>query len=97
MSAPYYEGPVCYQDGWHRTVDSDAEGHEVPGERLHLEDTADGIGFRYRLATDDDVRTWHERKHQAFVTVTLEDGTPGVAVTQEQLDRIQQMLEKGEL
>jgi hypothetical protein len=59
-----YEGPVCYADGWHLSVDEDGN----PGDRLFLDD--DGT---YRLAEDGD-ESWHDRKHGQFVQVELEDG-----------------------
>ena len=59
----YYDGPVYYQDGWHYTDD---------GQRLVLEDTEDGSESRYRLATDADTRSWHDRKHRQFVNAEFE-------------------------
>lgn len=126
----YYEGPVCYMDGWHYTVvaDDDAREHalavaqanldhakkrgedvaaaeaevldvqqrsfEMPGERLHLEDTEDGSQSRYRLATDADTKSWHDRKHGQYAQIAFEDGTPGLTVTAEEMAAIQQFLEQ---
>lgn len=90
----YYDGPVCYQDGWHWTVVTGPDGYDLPGEKLHLEDTADGSESRYRLATGDDTRSWHDRKHGQFVQIDLEDGQAGVTVTQEELDAINEFLAK---
>lgn len=59
-----YEGPVCYADGWHMSVDEDGN----PADRLFLGD--DGT---YRLAEEGD-ESWHDRKHGQFVQVELEDG-----------------------
>lgn len=59
-----YDGPVCYADGWHMTVDDE----DNPGDRLFLED--DGT---YRLAADGD-ESWHDRNHGQFVSVEFEDG-----------------------
>lgn len=87
MSADYYTGPVCYQDGWHYTVDE----NEQPGVKLHLEDTDGGEKFRYRLATEHDA-SWHDRKHGQHVEVKLEDGGAGLTVTQDELGAIQQFL-----
>lgn len=47
-----YDGPVCFQDGWHCAVDENGD----PGERLFLDD--DGT---YRLAEDGD-KSWNDRK-----------------------------------
>ena len=88
MSDDYYTGPVCYQDGWHYSVDE----NEQPGERLHLEDTADGSKSRYRLATESDTRSWHDRKHGQFAHIALEDGGAGLTVTADELDAIQALL-----
>lgn len=81
-----YEGPVCYLDGWHWSVVDDGAGGEQPGERLVLED--DGT---YRAAADEDV-SWHERKHQRFATVEMEDGGPGVRVSEQELAAVQELL-----
>jgi len=56
-----YEGDVCYRDGWHWTVE---DGN--PGVRLVLED--DGT---YRVATDADTESWHDRHHGVTVTVEM--------------------------
>jgi hypothetical protein len=50
-----------------------AMSFEVPGEKLHLEDTEDGSASRYRLATEKDERSWYDRKHQTFATIQPED------------------------
>jgi hypothetical protein len=102
--ATYYDGDVCYQDdGWHYTaidhpggVGNGEPGHvyQVPGERLVLEDTADGTASRYRLATDADTKSWHDRKHGQFVGIAFEDGTPGVTVTAEEMQAIQEFLDQ---
>jgi len=81
-----YDGPVCYQDGWHMTVVTDAAGNETPGKRLYLED--DGS---YRTANKGD-ESWHDRKHGQFATIALEDGTPGLTVTADELDAIEAFL-----
>lgn len=57
-----YEGVVCYQDGWHMSVDED----DAPDRKLYLDD--DGT---YRFAVDGDL-SWHERKHKRFATVQME-------------------------
>jgi hypothetical protein len=69
-----------------------AHPHEAPGERLVLEDTADGSEFRYRLATDEDVRSWHDRKHNQFATINFEGGEPGMTVTLDELEEIKAFL-----
>lgn len=80
---------VCFLDGWHYAVVQDADGADVPGDRLVLED--DGS---YRLATDADTETWHDRKHIRYATVELEDGTASVRVTAEEMEAIRQMLDE---
>lgn len=77
-----YEGPVCYADGWHMTVDENGQ----PGERLFLED--DGT---YRTAEEGD-ESWHDRKHGQFVSIELEDGQAGATVTAEEFEAIQELL-----
>lgn len=89
MPDGYYDGPVCYSDGWHWTVVAGPDGGDVPGERLHLEDNADGS--RYRFATDSDTRSWHDRKHSQFATVEMEDGAT-TRVTAEENAVIQKVL-----
>lgn len=84
MAEPvYYDGDVCYADGWHWTaiphpdgIGNGDDGHvyQVPDEKIVCEDTPDGEHFRYRLATEDDERSWHDRKHGKFCTVELADG-----------------------
>lgn len=81
-----YDGPVCYQDGWHYTVVTDDDGNDTPGERL----VTDGDGS-YRLATDDD--TPHNDRHATgFVNIELEDAAPGARVTPDEFEAIQQLL-----
>lgn len=64
----YYEGPVCYgQDGWHYSIDDEGQ----PDKRLHLEDNEDGSESRYRLATDADTRSWHDRKSRNITEARL--------------------------
>lgn len=82
MSRDFYTGPVCYQDGWHYSVDE----HDQPGDRLVLQD--DG---RFRFATGDD-RSWHEHAHGQYAHIALEDGGAGITVTAEELDAITQFL-----
>jgi len=77
-----YCGGVCYQDGWHYSVDE----NDQPDQRLVLED--DGS---YRLANEDDA-SWHDRKHGQFAHIELEDGGAGLTVTADELDAIQQLL-----
>jgi len=101
--AAYYTGPVCYLDGWHYTVVPNPDGlgngdkghvYDAPGEKLVLEDNEDGTEFRYRLATDEDTRSWHDRKHRAFATVEYEDGEqPGLRVTADDMAAIREFLE----
>lgn len=94
MSEDYYTGPVCYQDGWHYTVMTGPDGYDAPGEKLHLEDTADGSEFRYRLATEDDA-SWHDRKHGQYTHIEFEDGSAtGVSVTANELSAIQAFLDE---
>lgn len=66
-----YDGPVCYQDGWHWSVVSDENGNQQPDKKLHLEDSEDGTLSRYRFATAKDTRSWHDRKHKQFVEVQM--------------------------
>jgi hypothetical protein len=90
MAAEIYEGDVAYQDGWHYAVGEDNQ----LGERLVLEDTADGSESRYRLANDADTASWHDRKHGQFVQINMEDGTPGVTVTAEEMQAVQEFLDQ---
>ena len=83
MSADYYTGPVCYQDGWHYSVDE----NDQPDKRLYL-DEKDGS---YRYATDED-KSWHERQHGQYAHIALEDGGAGLTVTADELDAIQALL-----
>ena len=94
MGDGYYTGAVCYQDGWHYTVVPTKGGGEEPGERLVLEDTADGSASRYRLATDADTRSWHDRKHRQFVLLTPEGGAQGVSVTAGEMAEIRKLLDE---
>lgn len=104
MAVSMYEGPVCYgEDGWHYTVvphpdgaGNGDEGHvyEVPGERLVCEDNEDGSESRYRLATDEDTASWHDRKHGKFVTCSLDDGSAAVTVTPEELEAVKTFLDE---
>lgn len=71
-----------------------AHSHEVPDQRLVLEDDDEG-NSRYRLATDADTRSWHERKHRRFANIVLEDGVqPGLQVTQDEYEAIQELLKQ---
>lgn len=78
---------VCFQDGWHYSVKDDGAGGETPDERLVLDD--DGT---YRAATDADTESWHDRKHQRFATVEMEDGAASTRVTPDEYEAIQQLL-----
>jgi len=80
---------VCFVDGWHHEVVQDADGNDVPGARLVLED--DGS---FRPATDDDTNSWNERKHQRFADVVMEDGSGGMRVTPEEMIVIQETIRK---
>lgn len=92
MADDYYTGPVAYQDGWHHAVTEDSEGNAtIIGDRLVLEDTEDGSASRYRLATEADTRSWHDRKHRQYVSVVMEDGT-AVKVTPDEMQAIQELL-----
>lgn len=91
-TAAYYEGPVCYVDGWHHAVVTDPTDGDIPGERLVLEDNDDGSLSRYRLATDADTSSWHDRKHRQFASIVMEDGEPGLRVTAEDLAAIKEFL-----
>lgn len=81
-----YTGPVCYVDGWHCTVGKNENNEDVPGERLVLEE--DGS---YRLATEED-ESHHDRHHQSFVNIEMEDGSEAVQVNPEEYAAIQEML-----
>lgn len=83
--AKKYTGDVCYEDGWHYAVDADGQ----PGERLVCED--DGS---YRIATDADTESWHDRKHGQFVTIEMEDGSAGLTVTADEMALIEELLAK---
>lgn len=67
---------------------------EKPGDRLHLEDSPDGSESRYRLATDADTRSWHDRKHGRYAQIAFADGTPGMTVTADEMQAIQAFLEQ---
>jgi hypothetical protein len=82
VSADYYTGPVCYQDGWHYSVDE----NDQPDKRLYLNE--DGS---YRHANEDDA-SWHDRQHGQYVHVALEDGGAGLTVTADELAAIEQLL-----
>lgn len=82
-----YTQRVCFLDGWHYSVKDDGNGGEIPDERLVLED--DGS---YRVATDADTESWHDRKHTRFATVEMEDGAAGVRVSPDEFEAIQQLL-----
>lgn len=75
-----YTGGVCYMGGWHWTLEKDAAGFDTPGERLVLDD--DGS---YRVAGDADTESWHDRKHQRFATVEMEDGST-LRITPDELE-----------
>jgi hypothetical protein len=70
-------------DGDHYSVDED----DQPAERLYLDPEAG----TYRYATDEDP-SYHERFHQNFVDVIMEDGQPGARVTPEEFAEIQKLL-----
>lgn len=78
---------VCYQDGWHYSVVLDADGNEVPGEKLVLLDSG-----KYRPATDADTESWHDRKHEKYATVVMEDTAVGLRVNAEEMEAIKAML-----
>lgn len=80
---------VCFIDGWHYSVLTDANENDVPGERLVLED--DGS---YRVATETDVESWNDRKHQRFANVVMEDQSEGLRVTEQEMSIIQETLRK---
>jgi hypothetical protein len=77
-----YTGPVCYQDGWHYSVDE----NDQPDKRLYLSE--DGS---YRYANGDDA-SWHDRQHGQYAHIALEDGGAGLTVTADELDAITQLL-----
>lgn len=83
-----YEGPVCFQDGWHYSVVPDASGNDTPGVQLFLEDDD-----TYRTVEAGD-ESWQARKQVAFTLVVPEDGAPGVAVTAEEMTAIQALLDQ---
>jgi len=62
MAGDTYEGPVCYQDGWHWTVVPDGNGDDQPGEKL----TLDGDGYRIAELADP---SWHDQHHQQFAEI----------------------------
>lgn len=90
-----YDGPVCFvghdhqgpdgkelEAGWHYSV---AEG-EIPDKKLVLED--DGS---YRFAKKGDMS--HNSRHlKRYVNIEMEDGRPGVQVTEEEMAAISQLL-----
>ena len=73
-------------------VVQDADGFDVPGERLVCEDTDGGDQSRFRFASDADERSWYERKHQRFALIEPEDGGAGVQVTEHELALVQKLL-----
>ena len=76
-------------------ADVEAHPHQVPDQRLVLEDSADGTQSRFRLATDADTRSWHERKHRRYAAIVLEDGTqPSVQVSADEMTAIQELLKE---
>lgn len=81
MAGEVYTGDVAYQDGWHIAVDES----DVPGDRLFLDD--DGS---YRLAAEGD-ESWHERKHQSFATLQMEDGGT-IRITASEADAVKNLL-----
>lgn len=96
MAAKPYTGPVCYvghdhesadgrelKGGWHYTIVEHADGHEMPGDRLVLDE--DGS---YRYATSSD-QSHHERHHQRFVEVVPN-------LSDEERDRLQRLLDAQE-
>lgn len=92
----YYDGLVCYMGGWHYTIIPHPNGegyedengnfvvYEVPGEKLVCEDTAGGEKTRFRLATDKDEKSWHDRKHGNFTTLQFEDAVNPITVSNEE-------------
>jgi len=62
MAGDIYEGPVCYQDGWHWTVIPDENGDDMPGVKLTLKDG------QYRAAELLD-ESWHDRAHLRFAEI----------------------------
>lgn len=77
---------VCYLDGWHYSLKDDGAGGEEPDVRVVLDD--DGT---YREATDDDV-SWHDRMHGRFATIEMEDASPGLTVTADDMAEIKAFL-----
>lgn len=77
---------VCYLDGWHWSVKDDGNGGEEPDIKLFLEH--DGT---YRAATDGD-QSWHDRAHGRFATIEMEDATPGLTVTADDMADIKAFL-----
>lgn len=86
MTAKTYDR-VCYLDGWHYSVKDDGNGGEEPDVKLVLED--DGT---FRAATAADTESWHDRKHASFARIEMEDGTPGLTVTADDMQAIQEFL-----
>lgn len=70
-------------DGDHYSVDGD----DQPDQRLYLDPETGS----YYIANDDDP-AYHERFHQKFVDVEMEDGQPGARVTPEEFEEIQKLL-----
>lgn len=75
-------------------TDAVAAPFHVPGEKLHLEDSEDGSQSRYRLATDADEQSWHDRKHKSYATFSLEDASDGIRVTEDELGPMKDYLEQ---
>jgi hypothetical protein len=72
----------------------EAHSHQVPDQRLVLEDDDQG-NSRYRLATDADTRSWHDRKgvNVAPIVLTPPDGEQ-VAVSADEMAAIQALLDE---
>ncbi len=78
-----YDGPVSHVDGHAFSVlPAGSEPQPLTSES------------RYRLATDADSKSWHDRKHARFVTFGFEDGTPGMTVTADEMAAIQEFLDQ---
>lgn len=69
MSDETYDGPVCYQDGWHHSVVDDEHGGQMPDRKLYLDEETG----TYRFATDGD-QSWHDRHHQRLTVVAVGGG-----------------------
>jgi hypothetical protein len=75
--------------------DVQAHSHQVPDQRLVLEDNEDGSLSRYRLATEADTRSWHDRKGKRAVGIVLTapDGEQ-VQVDADEMAAIQALLDE---